>query len=244
VKPERVIGCHVASVLPAGLVMLRPGIAMSDAQALYFELRGPGGHGASPNAGGDVIAAVAELVRLLPDVVSGMEYEGTAAVCSAGLVRAGTACNVLPAEAIVEGTLRTFTTEQRATALERLRRLCERIGSENGVSTILTLPMHAPAVTNDPAATRLVHAVAEQALGSGRVLAGRPVAPSDDVSEFLLRVPGCYFLLGAARSDGTSGMHHGPSFDIDEDAMRAGVRVLVDGATALAGESPDTPRRS
>ena len=98
----------------------------------------------------------------------------------------------------------------------------------------LTFTMHAPAVVNDPAATRVVQAAAESALGAGRVMSGPPVAPSDDVSEFLQRVPGCYFLLGARRADGTSGMHHSPAFDIDEEAMRVGTRVLVEGATALA----------
>ena len=88
-RPDRVIGCHVASVLPAGLVMLRPGIAMSDAEGLRFDLRGPGGHGASPGAAGDAIAAASESARGSPEVVAGMEYEGTPAVCSAGSRQAG-----------------------------------------------------------------------------------------------------------------------------------------------------------
>jgi len=234
IRPDRVIGCHVASILPAGLVMLRPGIAMSDAEGLRFDLRGPGGHGASPDAAGDVIAAVAELVRALPEVVAGMEYQGTPAVCSAGVVQAGTACNVLPSTAVVEGTLRTFTAEQKAAALDRLAALCERIHDTGGVAVELTFTMHAPAVVNDPAATRVVQAAAANVLGAGRVVSGPPVAPSDDVSEFLRRAPGCYFLLGARRADGTSGMHHSPAFDIDEEAMRVGTRILVEGATALA----------
>jgi amidohydrolase len=237
VSPERVLGCHIVSHLPTGVVLLRSGVAMSDGQGLRFELRGPGGHGARPGAAGDVIAAVVALVRALPEIVSGMEHEGTAAVCSAGMVHAGTACNVLPSAAVVEGTLRTFTAEQKACALDRLAALCERIADERGVEVTPVLTMHAPAVVNDAGATRLVRLAAERTLGAGSVLTGPPVPPSDDVSEFLRRVPGCYFLLGAARADGTSGMHHSPAFDIDEEAMRAGVRILVDGATALGSPS-------
>src|SRR5262249_59205296 len=88
VAPARLIGCHVASVLPAGLVMLRAGVAMSDGQGLRFALRGPGGHGARPDAAGNVIVALAALVRALPDVLSGMEHEGAAAACSARMVQA------------------------------------------------------------------------------------------------------------------------------------------------------------
>ncbi len=238
VHPERLIGCHVASVLPSGLVMLRAGVAMSDGQGLRFALRGPGGHGARPDAHGNVIAALAALVRALPGVVAGMEHDGTPAVCSAGLVRAGTACNVLPSTAVLEGTLRTFTPAHKAEAVERLAALCRRFHDDEGVTIDLTLTMHAPAVVNDAEATRLVQGAAEAALGPGHVLAGLPVTPSDDVSELLQRVPGCYFMVGGACADGSSGMHHSPAFDIDEESLRAGTRVLVDGAAALA-----TPER-
>ena len=69
------------------------------------------------------------------------------------------------------------------------------------------------------------------------MIGGPPLTPSDDVSEILQRVPGCFFILGGARADGSSGMHHSPAFDIDEEALRIGTRVLVDGAIALA--TPD-----
>jgi amidohydrolase len=237
VRPARVIGCHVSSVLPTGLVMLRAGVAMSDGQGLRFEIQGPGGHGARPDAPGNVIAALAALVRALPDVVAGMEHEGTAAACSAGMVRAGTACNVLPSTAVVEGTLRTFTQAHKEDALQRLADLCRRLHDEHGVSVQMVLTAHAPPVVNDVEATRLVQSAAEDALGAGRVIGGPPLTPSDDVSEILQRVPGCFFILGGARADGSSGMHHSPAFDIDEEALRTGTRVLVDGAIALA--TPD-----
>lgn len=234
VRPARVIGCHVSSILPVGLVMLRAGVAMSGGQGLRFELQGPGGHGARPDAPGNVIVALATLVRALPDIVAGMAHEGTAATCSAGVVRAGTACNILPSTAIVEGTLRTFTPAQKKEALQRLAELCRRLHDEHGVTVQLVLTMHAPPVVNDVDATRLVRSAAEAALGTDRVIGGPPLTPSDDVSELLQRAPGCFFFLGGARADGSSGMHHSPAFDIDEEALRTGTRVLVDGAIVLA----------
>src|SRR5262245_4232213 len=233
VQPARMIGCHVASILPSGFVMLRAGVAMSDGQGLRFQLRGPGGHGAGPDAG-NVIAALASLVRALRDGVAGMEHEGTPAVCSAGLVRAGTASNVLPSTAVVEGTLRTFTPAQKAEALDRLDAICRRLADATGVTIDVVRTAHAPPVVNDTDATGVVLAAAAAALGPDRVISGLPITPSDDVSELLQRVPGCYFMLGGACSDGSSGVHHSPTFDIDEEALRSGTRVLVDGAVALA----------
>ena len=105
----RLIGFHVTSVIPTGIVALRAGITMSEAHALRITLRGPGGHGAVPSATGDVIRATAELVGRLRSVVEGLTFEGSDCVCSAGTLRAGTAVNVVPTTATVTGTLRTFT---------------------------------------------------------------------------------------------------------------------------------------
>jgi amidohydrolase len=234
VRADRVIGCHVASLLPAGKVFVRAGVCLADGQALRFALHGSGGHGAFPGRRGGVVAAVIELVRSLPSVVDGLEHEGVPCVCSAGLVQAGTACNVLPSTAVVEGTLRTFTEEQKHEALGRLRALCARVTGETDVAVDLALTGHAPAVVNDGGASEVVHAAAERVLGPDCVLSGPPFPPSDDVSEFLRRVPGCFFLAGVARRDGSSGMHHSPAFDLEEEALRAAALVMADGAVALA----------
>jgi amidohydrolase len=61
-----------------------------------------------------------------------------------------------------------------------------------------------------------------------------PSAPSDDVSEFLNRLPGCYFFVGGAGSDGTSGMHHSPSFSVEDESLRVGATVVLRSAVALA----------
>jgi amidohydrolase len=237
VRADRLIGCHVLSVFPAGTVCLRPGIALAGGQGLRFDLRGSGGHGAFPGRPGNVVTAVGELLHGLPSVVDGLEHEGTSCACSAGVVQAGTALNVLPVSAIVEGTLRTFSEAQKAEALSRLRALCGRITEQTGVEIAIgASPFHAPPVVNDAAASALVRAASERALGSERVLTGPPFPASDDVSEFLRRVPGCYFFVGAARSDGTSGMHHSPTFAIDEEALRTGMIVMAEGAVAMAEE--------
>jgi len=230
----RLVGFHVTSVIPTGMVAVRAGITMSEAHSLRITLRGPGGHGAVPTATGDVIRATAALVGRLGSVVEGLSYEGTDCVCSAGTLRAGTAVNVVPTSAVVTGTLRTFTDPQRVDAVGRLERLCAEIAAEQGVSVDLELPEHTPAVVNDPAAVDLVEAEAKVVLGDPAVLRMPPASPSDDVSEFLNRLPGCYFFVGGAAADGSSGMHHSPSFYVEDESLRVGASVLVRGALALA----------
>jgi amidohydrolase len=90
---------------------------------------------------------------------------------------------------------------------------------------------------NDAAAVDLVEAEAQAVLGEASVVRMPPAAPSDDVSEFLNHLPGCYFFVGGAAADGSSGMHHSPSFYVEDDALRVGASVLVRGAVALASAS-------
>ncbi len=231
---SRLVGFHVTSQAPTGFVGLRAGIAMSEANSVRITLSGPGGHGAIPSAQGDVIRATAELVRRLGEVAAGLSYEGTDCVCSAGTIHAGTAVNVVPTSARVTGTLRTFTETQHREALARLQELCDNVGDDQGVHVELEVPEHTRAVVNDPEATDLVEREAGAVVGTDQVFRMPPVSPSDDVSEFLRHLPGCYFFVGGGAADGSSGMHHSPSFLVEDASLRVGAGVLVRSALALA----------
>jgi len=235
----RLVGFHVASILPTGMVGLCEGVAMSNADSLRLHLRGEGAHGAMPSAGGNVILAAARIVPELSSVVAGMSFGGADCVCSAGVLRAGTAVNVVPDHAVIEGTLRTFTAEQRQDALGRLRDLCARVGSAEGVTVELELVERTQAVVNDPAVTDVVRHLAVEALGAEQVLTLPPVGPSDDVSELLEVLGGCYFFVGGALADGSGGVHHSPSFALDEESLRVGATLLADAATTLAAAGGD-----
>ncbi len=231
---SRLVGFHVTSQVPSGFVALRSGIAMSEANSLRITLTGPGGHGAMPSAQGDVIRATAELVGRLGEVATGLSYEGADCVCSAGTITAGTAVNVVPTSSRVTGTLRTFTEAQHQEALARLQDLCDRVGDDQGVHVELEVPEHTRAVVNDADTTDVVEAEAAAVVGNDQVFRMPPVSPSDDVSEFLRHLPGCYFFVGGGASDGTSGMHHSPTFMVEDESLRVGAGVLVRSAVALA----------
>jgi amidohydrolase len=226
------VGWHVISQMPAGVVYCRPGVMLSDGQGLRITFAGAGGHGAM--GGPNVVLAAAELARSMADAVTGLEYEGAPCICSPGIIQAGTAMNVLPSRAVVEGTLRTYTPAQKDEALDRLRSLISVAAEKAGVDAELTLTVHAPPVDNDVSVTDLVLQSARATLGARHVVIGPPMPPSDDVSEFLRVVPGCYFFVGGGRADGSSGMHHSPHFSIDEQAMRVAAIVMTAAALSLA----------
>ncbi len=233
-----VMGCHVVSVIPTGLVGMRNGIVMSDAHALRVDVHGVGGHGAAYGEGANPLTGAAQLALRLAGVVDGLALEGTDCACTAGMLRAGTAANVIPSHATLSGTLRTFTPDHTVLALARLDALLAELGDETGCTFHLSFTGRTPAVRNDAGVTGLVRAAATETVGTANVMDLPPVSPSDDVAEFLDRVPGSYFFVGAGRADGTSGMHHNPGFAIDEGCMPVAATVLAASAVRWAGGGP------
>jgi amidohydrolase len=229
-----VIGAHVTSLAPVGVVATRPGILMSEAVGLTVRIEGKGGHGAMAAVEGNVVLAVSHLAPRLGEVVDGLSYDGTNCACSAGVVHAGTASNVVPRHALLRGTLRTFTPDQQRQALARLQGVLAEVEAMFAVKCSLQALEGTPAVNNNAEVVERVMASAAHVVEARGVITIPPVSPSDDVSEFLNRVPGCYLLVGGAMPDGSSGMHHGPDFAVDDDACRVMAGVLAASAVDLA----------
>ena len=87
---------------------------------------------------------------------------------------------------------------------------------------------------NEPNVTRTVLDVGHELIGDRASLLGRPLTVSDDFAEFLTRIPGCYFMLGARPEGDHPPAHHSPGFRIDEAALPIGVKVLAGAAARLA----------
>jgi amidohydrolase len=229
-----VIGAHVSSLAPLGFVGTKPGVMMSEAASISIHIVGQGGHGAMASVEGNVILAVSHLAPRLGEVVEGLSYEGTNCACSAGVISAGTAMNVVPRHAVLRGTIRTFTPEQHVESLARLRTLMQEIEAMFVVTCSLELSEVAPAVVNNVDVYEQVMKSATKVVGAGGVMTIPPFTPSDDVSEFMNRVPGCYMFIGGANDDGSSGMHHSPDFQVQDGSCRIVAGVLAQSAVDLA----------
>lgn len=229
-----VVGWHTASPAPTGLVGVRANVAMARSQVLEIHAHGRGGHGALAGSDGNPLLAVAALSQRLAGLVSDLTYEGVTCACSAGVLRAGTAVNVIPASAMLGGTLRTFTPDHLERFRARLDDALVETAEEFGVTVEATFGGTADAVVNDPGVTDVVRQAAIEVLSADGVLEMPPVTPSEDVSEFLNRIPGCFFFVGAGLADGSSGSHHEGAFAIDDRCVAIGASVLATAAAALA----------
>ena len=235
-KPDVVVGLHIASFLESGTVVTRPGLMWAGSDAFDVRFTGPGGHGGMMGRRGNVVAAQAFLVERLHTVVEGLEYDGVQCHTTVGNISGDGAWNVVPRGMLVQGSLRTFTDTMREEALERLRDLLRETESEFEVKTSIDLVHGTVPVMNEPNVTRKVIDVGQELIGERASVLGRPLTVSDDFSEFLTRIPGCYFMLGARPEGDVAPAHHSPGFRIDEAALPVGVKMLAGAAARLAVE--------
>jgi len=229
------LGLHIASFLPSRTVAARGGVQWSGADAYHVTLSGPGGHGGMMGRAGNVIAAQAFFVNRLPEVVEGLEFEGAGCHTTVGEVVSDGAFNIVPRHVSLKGSLRTFSPDLREVALARLRDLLVETESEFTVESDLAIAHRTIPLVNDPDVTSLVLDVGREVVGEGAFTFERPMTVSDDMAEFLVRVPGCYFTLGAMPEGlEVAPAHHSPGFRVDEAALEVGVRVLAWSAVELA----------
>jgi amidohydrolase len=199
--PEVVLGQHVGP-LPAGVLGLRPGPAFASADSIRVVLRGRGAHGSRPEASVDPVVMAAATVMRLQGIVS-REVAGTdTAVVTVGAMHAGTRENIIPDEAELLLSVRTFDEAVRARTLAAIGRIVRAEAAASGAPADpeITTKGSFPAVVNDAAAcARLTDAFAS-GLGQGVVFDPGPVTGSEDVGLLATAsgAPCAYWLLGGA----------------------------------------------
>lgn len=229
--PDAIFGLHIWQEADSGVVQIRDTIAMVAGDGFKIEIKGKGGHGAMPHTTIDPIAIGAEIVNALQTIMSRNIDPILAGVVTIGSFHAGNAGNVIPSTAELAGTIRTVTVEERAEIHQRVEQLARGIATAMRADIEFTLKFGVGATVNTPAMAAIVRETAIELVGPDRVEAGELKVVSEDMSEFLNRVPGCFYFVGSRNPDkGFVWGHHHARFDIDEDAMAVGVGTLAGSA--------------
>ncbi len=232
-KPAVALGLHVWNDLPLGLLAAGAGGVMAAADLFTIEVQGKGGHGAQPQLCVDAVLIASQIVVALQSIVARNVNPRQTAVVTIGAIHAGTAFNVIADTAEMKGTIRTFDSTTREDIIRRMAEVAEGTARALGGSAVLEIKAISPATINDDRVAQLVRETAIEVLGAdaGRVTADQFTMTAEDMSEFLNRVPGCFFFVGSANAEkGLNAPHHSPRFDIDEDVMPLGVATLASAA--------------
>jgi len=217
-------GLVVTGTLPAGTVQTRPGAIMGAADKFRIRLTGKGGHAGVPHDTPDTLLAAASLVQQLNTVVARAVPASAAAVLSVTEIHGGHAHNVIPAEAMVGGTVRSFDPAVQDRIEQRMRQILAGIAASFEVGAELDYDRYYPATINDPkAAADALEVAATVATAS---LAPEPAATSEDFSFMLQHRPGAYIWLGQGSPEKTAPLHN-PGYDFNDSIMETGVKLHV-----------------
>lgn len=219
---QTVFGLHNWPELPAGKMALREGPLMAACDTFEIVVRGKGCHGAMPHLGTDVIVAAAAIVGALQTVVSRCVHPCDAAVVTVTQIAAGETWNVIPAQALLRGTTRTFAEGVQAIVANRVHRIARETAAAHGCSATVTYRRQYPATVNESAATALAARAAVAVVGDAQV--ERSPAPSmgaEDFAFMLQHCPGCYVWLGSGRSVDDAGLHNA-HYDFNDQVLAIG----------------------
>lgn len=224
-KADRVIGTHLWNQLPTGFVGVNRGTVFASADAFRVEVTGKGGHGAMPHLSVDPVATAAQVVATAQTIISREVPPNEMGVLTFGQIHGGSASNVIADNVFVEGTIRAYIPEVREQIFDSLRRIAADVSSSMRATASVEHLFGSPPVINNPEVASWVAGIAAQVAGEENVDETPPVSVGDDMAEFLNRIPGTYFLVGAAK-EGTEG-HHNAKFDFNEDCLPVGTEIFV-----------------
>ena len=200
-RPDVVLALHVGNELPAGKVGVIAGVYDTNADSLRITIFGKGGHGSAPNTTVDPIVIAARTILALQTIASREVKPREMAVVTVGYVHAGTKNNIIPDQAELGLTVRTYKVEVRKQVLAAITRITAAEAAAAGAPRTPSIDHYegANAVYNDPALAQRLRAVLQDALGRDNVLAPEPLTASEDFSVFVEQgIPGFYLSLGGA----------------------------------------------
>ncbi|MEM9494643.1 MAG: amidohydrolase [Pseudomonadota bacterium] len=253
-KPDFALALHTSGWDPAGDITYTPGYALANVDSVDIKVKGIGAHGSAPHMGKDPIVVASQIVTALQTVVSREVNPLDAGVITVGSLQSGYKHNIIPDEAHLKITVRSYDDGVRKTLLDGIKRIAEAQARSVGLPDELMPEVsieadYTPSTYNDPDLTKKVMGAIAESMGSERVYERAPSMGGEDFSQFTRAdpdVPSLIFWVGGvdpakmkAARDGKGlapPANHSPFFAPEpEPALTAGVHAMTAGALSLLG---------
>jgi amidohydrolase len=228
---DAVIALHVDELVPTGQIEINGGYVSAAVDSFSATIIGQGGHGAYPHEAVDPTYILAQVINAIHGIRARRIDPVRPAVISIGAVHAGFTDNVIPDKVEMKGTIRSFDAEVRAQLGNELEKAFA-ISRAFGGNYELKIEKGYPAMYNDPDVAEVIRRAAEELLGAGKAAPSKPQMGAEDFSYMTQQAPGAMFSLGV-KIDDTPRPAHGPTFDVNEDALPIGTALLAEVACRL-----------
>jgi amidohydrolase len=234
-KVKKTLSLHLWNDKPVGWLHVAKGPVMAGADLFTIKLTGKGGHGAAPDTTVDPVVAAAHITTALQTIASRNVPPLKPVVVSVTSIHSGTAFNIIPQTAELNGTIRTFDLEIRKLVHERFEQIVSGIASSMGCqSEIAIKQVTAPVINNEEVADSVLRSV--RSVFPGKDIADHSYLTmgAEDMGYMQEKADGCYFFIGSANDEKKLNYnHHHPKFDFDEEALINGVALMATAAADL-----------
>jgi amidohydrolase len=221
---SEVYGIHNMPGADTGAFYTTPGPIMAAVDSFTIHISGRGGHGAMPHETADPVVAACGIVQAIQTIISRNTHSAHEKVISVTQIHTGSASNIIPDKAMINGTVRTFDPETKALIQSRMAAIVAGQAASYGVQARLDYDEGYPATVNAPEQTEFAARVAREVVGEARVDATfAKVAGAEDFSYMLEERPGAYLFLGAGEG---AGLHH-PKYNFNDEIAPVGASFFV-----------------
>ena len=221
---EQVYALHNAPGFAEGHFFTTPGPIMAAVDTFHIHIKGVGGHGAMPHDSRDPVVAAVGIVQAIQTISSRNHYALDDLVISVTQIHTGSAENIIPETAYINGTVRTFDPEVQKMVMTRMQEIVSGMGPAYGVTADLNYEVWYPATVNDADKTAFAATVARDVAGADNVVDDYPrEMGAEDFSYMLNARPGAYLFLGAGPGAGL----HQPGFNFNDRIAPVGASFFA-----------------
>lgn len=206
-----VFGMHVWPGVPKGKVVAKDGPLMASSTTIQIQCHGRSAHCGSRERGADALQTAAQIATRFPEAEALAGGDGSVLFC--GRLYAGTAHNIVAAEAELKGTLRTFSPESRQQILSKLESIAQQAAADYGTIAEVTYSAYSPAVNNAPALAKQVQKLLPQAIVDWKM-----ALQAEDFARYQQVCPGMLLWLGV----GDTPPLHNSKFLVPEEVLPVG----------------------
>ncbi|MEO8170930.1 MAG: M20 aminoacylase family protein [Oxalobacteraceae bacterium] len=232
---DAVYGMHNWPGIEVGSFGVTPGPMMASSNEFEVIVSGKGGHAAQPHKGVDPVMVAVQIAQSWQTIISRNKNPNDAAVLSITQIHTGSATNVIPDDATLIGTVRTFSVEVLDLIEQRMREIAQHTASAFDATLQFEFKRNYPPLVNHPQQTAAAVAVLQSIVGVQRVNAQvEPTMGAEDFAFMLQEKPGCYVFIGNGEGDHRSSGHglgpcnlHNPSYDFNDALLPIGATYWV-----------------
>lgn len=229
-KVDAIFGIHINSQTEVGKIKYKSGATMASSDWFTIRVKGRQTHGSQPWSGIDPIAVSAQIINGLQMIVSRQEPLTKApVVITVGKITSGVRSNIIPEEAVMQGTIRTLDAAMQKDVHERIKLTATKIAEASGASVEVNIETKTLVTYNTPELVKMMVPSLEAAAGKDNVMETEWTTGAEDFSYFGEKAPAFFFFVGGMKKGGdpkTTPAHHTPDFYIDDSQLDVGVKAF------------------